>query len=439
MEGINQLHRKEVTTYKPSDMWTEEEDAVFLKYCEDPRIRCYHMMARDTSARPHELLIKRIGDFKEMIAPNGVKYLLTSIGAGGKTKNRPVSVYHAYPYFLEWISHHPTPTDPTAFLFRSYEHHNKYRNIPLSTHALTVSYRRLKTIFFPRLLTNDKIPENDKIIIRTILQKPWNPYVRRHTSLTEKVSKVNEFNLRQHAGWVKTSQMINRYTHELGDTSNDAILSSVFGIETKKDSTESKLKPIQCVCGTSNRHDSLYCINQNCKRLLSLEGYNAIIEESKKEKELIESRIEDAKKETEQKLTRQLEDFKRRLEHNDQILEEISKSNNNKVFQHNVYDIPPDLDKALEYIKNVEAGKITPKTIGKKYSLTKPRNPTKLLEAYKQNPMVFEKMYKFLYKGFVKALSQAKKSNDKEKEKEYSGQVEYLRERLSLIQKAKSK
>ena len=79
MEGINQLHRKEVTTYKPSDMWTEEEDAVFLKYCEDPRIRCYHMMARDTSARPHELLVKRIGDFKEMIAPNGVKYLLTSV------------------------------------------------------------------------------------------------------------------------------------------------------------------------------------------------------------------------------------------------------------------------------------------------------------------------------------------------------------------------
>ena len=224
-----------------------------------------------------------------------------------------MSVYHSYPYFLEWINHHPTPTDPTAFLFRSYEHHNRYRNIPLSTHALTANYRRLKTIFFPRLLTNDKIPENDKIIIKTLLQKPWNPYVRRHTSLTEKVSKVNEFNLRQHAGWVKTSQMINRYTHELGDTSNDAILNSVFGIETKKDSTDSKLKPIQCTCGTSNRHDALYCINEKCKRLPSLEGYNAVIEESKKEKELIESRIEDAKKETEQKFISQLETMQQKL------------------------------------------------------------------------------------------------------------------------------
>ena len=36
LEGINQLHRKEITTYSPNDMWTEEEDAIFLKYCEDP-------------------------------------------------------------------------------------------------------------------------------------------------------------------------------------------------------------------------------------------------------------------------------------------------------------------------------------------------------------------------------------------------------------------
>jgi hypothetical protein len=29
-----------------------EDDVIFLKYWEDPRIACYHAMSRETSARP---------------------------------------------------------------------------------------------------------------------------------------------------------------------------------------------------------------------------------------------------------------------------------------------------------------------------------------------------------------------------------------------------
>ena len=54
--NIRQLKRKEISIYKPSDLWTEEDDALFLKYCPHKRIRCYHSMSRDTSARPHEFL-----------------------------------------------------------------------------------------------------------------------------------------------------------------------------------------------------------------------------------------------------------------------------------------------------------------------------------------------------------------------------------------------
>jgi hypothetical protein len=49
LEGINQLHRKEVTTYTAKDMWTDEDDQLFLKYCEDPLIGLYHTMSRDVS------------------------------------------------------------------------------------------------------------------------------------------------------------------------------------------------------------------------------------------------------------------------------------------------------------------------------------------------------------------------------------------------------
>lgn len=60
--NIRQLKRKEISIYKPSDLWTEEDDTLFLKYCPDKRIRCYHAMSRDPSARPHELLKLRIRD-----------------------------------------------------------------------------------------------------------------------------------------------------------------------------------------------------------------------------------------------------------------------------------------------------------------------------------------------------------------------------------------
>ena len=33
LENIPQLRRKEVSIYKPSDLWTEQDDFLFLKYC----------------------------------------------------------------------------------------------------------------------------------------------------------------------------------------------------------------------------------------------------------------------------------------------------------------------------------------------------------------------------------------------------------------------
>jgi hypothetical protein len=41
---------------KEKDDWTPEEHAVFLKRCEDPRLACFHAMARDLGGRPDELL-----------------------------------------------------------------------------------------------------------------------------------------------------------------------------------------------------------------------------------------------------------------------------------------------------------------------------------------------------------------------------------------------
>lgn len=48
--------------YKPSDLWSQEDDLLFLKWVTNKRDICYHMMSRDTSCRIHEQLALKIKD-----------------------------------------------------------------------------------------------------------------------------------------------------------------------------------------------------------------------------------------------------------------------------------------------------------------------------------------------------------------------------------------
>ena len=41
MKGVKRLARKEVSRYKPSDLWTARESEVFLKYCPSKRDRAF--------------------------------------------------------------------------------------------------------------------------------------------------------------------------------------------------------------------------------------------------------------------------------------------------------------------------------------------------------------------------------------------------------------
>ena len=47
------LKRKEYSIYKPDDLWTPEDDQIFLKYCPDKRIQCllFHEIHRQDQVR----------------------------------------------------------------------------------------------------------------------------------------------------------------------------------------------------------------------------------------------------------------------------------------------------------------------------------------------------------------------------------------------------
>jgi predicted nucleic acid-binding Zn ribbon protein len=111
------------------------------------------------------------------------------------------------------------------------------------------------------------------------LKKPWNPYIRRHSALTEKSAILKEHVLRQHAGWAGSSQMHLKYLHYFGNESNESLLEA-YGIVASGQELD-QLRPKQCPnCSEPNRPDSKFCAK--CRMVLTYDAYSVTIEEKEK-------------------------------------------------------------------------------------------------------------------------------------------------------------
>jgi hypothetical protein len=173
------------------------------------------------------------------------------IGRYGKFKKiRTAPLINSLPYYKAGIAQHPMAGNPNAYPFISYGNSATYRNAPLgSTSLLGIYSTYLRKHHFPKLLERPDVPPEDKIKIKQLMQKPWNPYIRMHTGLHEKARLLNEQMLRQHAGWKKTSLMVEIYTHGLGHESSEDLL-LVEGIDVKninnkdQEATQQSLQPM---------------------------------------------------------------------------------------------------------------------------------------------------------------------------------------------------
>jgi integrase len=279
IENIPQLKRKEKSIYKPTDLWTAEDDSLFLKYCPNPRDRCYHAMSRDSAARPHELLKLRIKDVVFKLTPDNKKQY-AEILVNGKTGTRHIPLIDSIPYIKDWITnHHPQPGNPNIILLCGF---GKSLNRAIGVISLNRIYQDYKNKFFPKLLDNPNIPPEDKQKIRELLKKPWNPYIRRHSSLTDKSTILKEHTLRQFAGWSPGSNMHLKYLHYFGNESNDSILEA-YGIISKDRQLSDSLRAKQCPnCNEPNKPDSKFCAK--CRMVLTYDAYSETLE-SQKEKE----------------------------------------------------------------------------------------------------------------------------------------------------------
>ena len=265
IDNIPKLKRKEKSIYKPTDLWTVEDDQLFLKYCPSKRERCYHMISRDTGCRPHEILGLRIKDVVFKMA-NDRPY--AEVMVNGKTGSRSVPLINSIPYLKDYWDDHPQRTNPNAYLIFGM---GKGYGKRLSKDFMNIVYSRYKKIFFPKLLEDPKVLPEDKVKIKELLKKPWNPYIRRHSALTEKSKVLRENVLRQYAGWTMNSNMHQKYLHYFGNESNESILEA-YGLKPKFEEIGDKMKPRQCPnCNELNKIDSKFCVK--CRMILSYDEY----------------------------------------------------------------------------------------------------------------------------------------------------------------------
>src|ERR671931_358287 len=187
------------------------------------------------------------------------------------------------PYIKDWITnHHPHAGNPNSILLCGL---GKSLNRAIGVRSLNRIYQDYKNRFFPELLENPNVPTEDKQNIHELLKKPWNPYIRRHSSLTEKSGILKEHHLRQFAGWSPSSNMHLKYLHYFGNESNESILEA-YGIIPKDRGVGDVLRPKQCPnCNEPNKPDSKFCAK--CRMVLTYDAYNETLEkQQEKESEV---------------------------------------------------------------------------------------------------------------------------------------------------------
>ena len=258
-----------------------------------------------SSKRPIRTAAEILGiKIRDVVFKNANNYQYAETLVNGKTGSRQLPLIQSIPYVKDWLSAHPSRNNPNSRLFVALS--NRSRGKPLTVGGLYQIYKYYKEEFFPILLNDPSIPTEDREKIKFLLNKPFNPYIRRHSAISEKSKTLRLHTLSQHCGWSFNSKMPQKYIHYFANESSESLLEA-YGIVTKNNIPITSLNPKTCThCGEGNTQDARFC--SKCKMLMSFEGYQEVLEEQKKReldieklKDVYEQKIESMREEMERK------------------------------------------------------------------------------------------------------------------------------------------
>ena len=230
---------------KDSELPTDEEFDKIYRLA-DIRMKAIFALQNETGCRIHELLILNIGDV--IFDKYGG---ILNVPQATKTGERRIRFVNSVPILQQYIEQHPNKLETDKPLFT-----NRYGE-KFGYHGYA---DRLRLLVKKAGFTKE----------RTIILQKSHTY--RHRALTRLARNphINEFALKEYAGWTLSSKMAERYLH--GVKSEDAIL-RMHGISIDNDKIlEDKQKPIVCVnCQKLNPYDALFCFE--CTKPISNKGF----------------------------------------------------------------------------------------------------------------------------------------------------------------------
>jgi hypothetical protein len=232
------------------------------------------------SARPHEILNLKI---KDVVFKTAGNKQYAEVLVNGKIGSRHIPLIQSIPYVKDWLSNHPSRNNLNSPLFVGLGRNSMRKQLSVS--GLYGIYKYFKENFFPKLLEDTSLSNEDKEKIKGLIAKPFNPYIRRHSALTEKSTKVKSSILNQHAGWTTNSAMAQKYIHYFGNESSESLLEA-YGIVTKNNVPIDTLNPKICPnCNEGNTQDAKFC--SKCKMIMTFDGYQEVLQEQQeKDKDL---------------------------------------------------------------------------------------------------------------------------------------------------------
>ena len=84
---------------QPSDLWSQEDDLLFLKWVTNKQDRCYHTMSRDLSTRPNEILKLTIKEIVFKTTADNKQY--AEVLVNEKTGTRHIPLFQSIPYIKD--------------------------------------------------------------------------------------------------------------------------------------------------------------------------------------------------------------------------------------------------------------------------------------------------------------------------------------------------
>ncbi len=221
----------------PDNLVTEEEVKRMAEATLHPRDKAFVMILYESGCRIGEILSLKLQNvqFDEFGA---------ILRVSGKTGDRRVRVVSSAPLIASWIDVHPDRSNPEAPLWAG-----RYKRYSKGSFTYQTSMVMLKD-------TAKKAGVKRRIY----------PHLFRHSRATALASRLTEAQMKEHFGWVQSSDMASVYVHLSGRDVDEALLKT-YGIKTGEVPKEEKFKPKNCPrCKTVSSPISKFC--QKCGSVL---------------------------------------------------------------------------------------------------------------------------------------------------------------------------